>query len=446
MTLKNFSAQHPNRTPAARLLGCLLVLLLLAPGAALAQGNPPITILINESPWLAGFEALVERYEEQTGNEVELNITPFPGMLQKSRNAVTADESEFDLINLNEQWYSLFYANDLVTPIAEIDPDFALDPEVIEYEHATRWDAEVGYSTEDGVLYGLPINGNIQLFFYREDLFEEAGLEAPRTWDDVRAAAEALHDPPRRFALVNRTSPGNWEFQAYLYGYGGEILRLDEGSGRWEVAVNEAPAVEALRQWVDISETYGPPNYANLGQAEVVSLMQSGRAAMAHMVGAAAPNLEDPDQSTVAGQVAATVVPGPSPDARATVSGIWVMGIPNNLPMERKRAALDFMAWALTKDAQLHYARSGAIPVRQDVYEELGQEEEFRWMQAMAESTPYIRAQPRVAEAPQIIDVLTTNVSAAVLGEVTPEEAMQRAAEEIQRIMEAGGYDVAPLD
>lgn len=433
-----------HRSPVPWAAAAIFALLL--SGSALAQQNPPITILINESPWFSGFEALVQQYEEDTGNEVELNVTPFPGMLQRSRNAVTADVSEFDLINLNEQWYSPFYANGLVTPIHEIDPEFELDPQVIEYAAATRWNEEIGYSTEDGVLYGLPINGNIQLFFYREDLFEEAGLEAPVTWQDVEEAAAALHDPPNRFALLNRTSPGNWEFQSYLHSFGGGILEIDEETGQWDVVLNEEASIEGLRRWIEYSSEFGPPNYANLGQAEVISLMASGRAAMAHMVGAAAPNLNDPEQSAVVGQVAATVVPGPTAEERATMSGIWVMGIPQNLPDERKQAALDFMEYALTFEAQMLYARAGAIPVRQDVYEQLGQEEGFEWMQAMAESTPYITAQPRVAEAPQIIEILTANVSEALLGTIAPEDALQRAAEEIQAIMEDGGYDVVPLD
>jgi maltose-binding protein MalE len=57
---------------------------------------PAITILINESPWLAGFEALVNKYVEETGNQVNLNRTAFIGMLEKSRNAVQASESEFE--------------------------------------------------------------------------------------------------------------------------------------------------------------------------------------------------------------------------------------------------------------------------------------------------------------------------------------------------------------
>jgi multiple sugar transport system substrate-binding protein len=421
------------------------ILLALA-GTGVAQQNPPITILINNSPWLAGFEALVEKYRQDTGNQVVLNVTPFDGMLQRSRDAVSSNVSEFDIINLNEQWYSMFYSNELVVPINEIDPDFELDPEVIEYDYATRWDHEVDYSTANGVIYGLPINGNIQLLYYRKDLFQEAGLRPPRTWEELEEAARVLHDPPRTFGLVNRTSPGNWEVQSYLYGYGGGLIRLDEATGRWDVIVNEEPSVRAVEQWVHLTRTYGPPNFANVSQAEMFGLMASGRAAMAHMVGASAPDLDDPEQSAVVGKVGTTLVPGPTAEDRATTSGIWVMGIPTNLPDERQRAALDFLEYALTKDAQLYYARAGAIPVRQDVYEELGQEEGFEWMLAFAESTEYIHEQPRVVEGPQIIEAFQRWVGEAVLQSLTPEGAMQRAAEQIQGIMEAGGYDVEPLD
>ena len=102
--------------------------------AVAAQDDvPPISILINDSPWLAGFEALVDMYVAETGNQVNLDVTPFPGMLQKSVNAVQGETSPYDIINLNEQWYSQFYNGALVTPITDIDPDFELDPNIIEY-------------------------------------------------------------------------------------------------------------------------------------------------------------------------------------------------------------------------------------------------------------------------------------------------------------------------
>jgi multiple sugar transport system substrate-binding protein len=409
------------------------------------QPLPRITILINESPWLAGFEALVNKYVEETGNQVTLNRTPFAGMLEKSRNAVQAPESEFDILTLNEQWYMQFYAGGLVTPIKEIDPNFVLDSQIIEYEWATRWDPELGYSTESGEIYGLPINGNIMLFFYRKDLFEAQGLDAPQTWADVEAAAQLLKNEDMSGYVV-RANPPNWEFQAFLASHGGSIFKLDEKTGEWEVTLNSPEALQALNTWLKLGREYGPANYSDNGQAEMIALMASGKVPQMVLVGAAAPDFDNPEKSTVIGNVAAVPVPGLVAGSNATMSGIWVTGIPHNLPDERKQAALSFLNWALTKDAQLFYAQAGAIPVRQDVYEEMSSDsEQGWWMKAMADSTVFIHAQPRLSETPQIIEVIDRRLKTALISEITPEQALLEAAKEIHKILTDAGYRVKPL-
>lgn len=40
---------------------------------------------------------------------------------------------------------------------------------------------------------------------YRADLFEEAGLDAPTSFSDIRAAIDALHNPPERYGFVAAT-------------------------------------------------------------------------------------------------------------------------------------------------------------------------------------------------------------------------------------------------
>ncbi len=434
------------------------VLVASAPGVSFAQKAStinflrqraqvePITILINDSPWFPGFEVLVNNYVDATGNDVNLNVTPFAGMLEKSRNAVLGDESEFDILNLNEQWYMPFYAGGLVKPITEIKPDFELDPNIIEYDSATRWDPNVRYSTPDGAIYGLPINGNIQLYFYRRDLFEEEGVAVPNTWDEVETVAQMFHNPPEMHGWTIRSKPPNFPYQAFLESYGTSVIRLDLETGAWSVGLAGPEAIEATNMFLHLGRTYGPANYADMGQAENMALMASGRLAQAHMVCAVAPNFDNEDQSVVVGKMGAGVVPG-GPVSRATMSGIWVMGIPHNLPEARQVAALTFLEWALSKDAQLDYTLAGGIPVRQDVYEELASDEKIGWwMKAMADSTPYIKAQPRLAETPQIIEVIDRRIGQAIVDELSIEEALQEASKEIQAILEAGEYNVTPLE
>src|SRR5258708_3021107 len=60
------------------------VLLAVAAGSGRAQTSfldvgkqVPITILINSSPWLGGFQSVAGLYEQQTGNKISLDVTPY---------------------------------------------------------------------------------------------------------------------------------------------------------------------------------------------------------------------------------------------------------------------------------------------------------------------------------------------------------------------------------
>jgi multiple sugar transport system substrate-binding protein len=415
-------------------------------GATPSQGQPPISVLINSSPWLESFKAMVALYQKETGNQVNLDVTPFPGMLQKSRNAVTAPTSEYDLLNLNEEWYQQFYRGGLVTPLKEIDPNFRLDPQVIEYQYADRWDSKANLSTKDGEIYGLPINGNIQILYYRKDLFEQKGLKPPATFDELLSDAKAFHDPPNLYGFITRTSDDPiFNYMAFLHGFGGEVVRFDSGSGKWSVDIAKKPALDALKFWLTMAWTYNPPDYAKIDQAAMISLMASGKAAMVIIVDAAASNFDNPKVSTVIGKVGAVVTPGLTPTMHAPTSGIWVMGIPHNLPAERKRAALTFLQWAMTLKAETAYADAGGIVVRDDVYKAMAQDPKFWWAKAVSDSTPYIRPFPRVSPASEIHLLLNDLLRQTVAKQVEPDAMLSQAAQKIQALMTEAGYPMAPL-
>ena len=62
--------------------------------------------------------------------------------------------------------------------------------------------------TGDGAPAAVPVDGWGQLLLFRKDLFAEKGLEVPDSWDGILKAAEALHDPPRRWGFEAATDPG----------------------------------------------------------------------------------------------------------------------------------------------------------------------------------------------------------------------------------------------
>ena len=57
----------------------------------------------------------------------------------------------------------------------------------------------------DGEIVSVPTDGWTQLVVYRKDLFEANGLSAPKTFADIEAAINTLHNPPSMYGFVAAT-------------------------------------------------------------------------------------------------------------------------------------------------------------------------------------------------------------------------------------------------
>jgi multiple sugar transport system substrate-binding protein len=60
--------------------------------------------------------------------------------------------------------------------------------------------------TDDGYA-SVPLSGWTQLLVYRQDLFQEAGLDPPTDYASIRAALDELHSPPDMYGFVAATDP-----------------------------------------------------------------------------------------------------------------------------------------------------------------------------------------------------------------------------------------------
>src|SRR5215510_7275803 len=125
---------------------CVAVVTVLVAGSAVAQKpsadvgkQPPITVLIGSTPWYPAFEKVVGLYEEQTGNRIKLDVTPFAQILEKARNATRSGQSPYDLMTLDTQWTIEFYEGGFLTPLKEIDASFELPKEVLRFGDSGYW-------------------------------------------------------------------------------------------------------------------------------------------------------------------------------------------------------------------------------------------------------------------------------------------------------------------
>jgi multiple sugar transport system substrate-binding protein len=410
----------------------------------------PITIVINQSPWFDAFSKTVEAYEKETGNKVTLDVNPFAGSAEKQRNSVRAREGAFDVLVMNSTWLEEFFHGGFLTPLNDIDPTFKIDPQVISYDETAYWDAKAKrHSATTGVPYGVPINGNIQVLYYRADLYEKAGLKVPQTWDELAANAAKLNNPPAIYGIVLRgarsASDISYDWMPYLHSYNGAIFR-DEKAGDFTVTINSPQAKQALDMYIDLAKKSGPPNPGSYGQAQVIQALLTGKAAHATPVIAAWPQVDDPNKSAVVGKINVAVLPhGPGGKSTPTL-GHFIGGIPKNIPKDRQVAALAFLRWFQTYDAQVKYAQAGQPPIRKDVFNApFMKTPPFRWASAVAESTPNARMMYTVPEGPQIVSVLELRLNQALIGEKTSADALNSMAVEIQDIMQKAGYKTGRL-
>ena len=108
--------------------------------------------------------------------------------------------------------------------------------------------------SQDGVATGVPSDGWGQLLIYRKDLFEKAGLAAPKTLDDVRAAAEKLNGDGT-VGITLATAPGDGftaeSFEHVALAQGCQLV--DDGGN---VTIDSPACVEAFRLYGDLASKY----------------------------------------------------------------------------------------------------------------------------------------------------------------------------------------------
>jgi multiple sugar transport system substrate-binding protein len=428
----------------------LAVIALAAAAPSLAQKafldvgkQADVTVLVGSTPWYPAFEKAVGQYEQQTGNHIKLDVTPFGNILEKARNAVRSGQSPYGLMTLDTQWTIEFYEGGFLSPLTDIDAAFVMPKEVLAYGDSGYWNAQKRWRTADGgKLMAYTVLGNVQLLYFRGDLLKQAGIAPPATWNDVLAACTKLAKPPATYGFVARGEKGNgirYDWQSVMLAEGAQVVKNPE-AGDYTVTINSPQAKAALDLYIELLKRCGPPNFGSLGQGDVIQLLATGKAPLGDVVTAAFASFEDPNKSAVVGKLETAPLPSGAGGARGAVIGNWNAVVPKNAPDAQKKAALAFSRWFLTYDAQRAFAEAGGIPNRSDVYtSDLAKNPKYRWMPVYLETQQFARQELGYAEGAQVEQILGLRLNQALIGEMSSGKALNSAAAEIEALFRKNG-------
>jgi multiple sugar transport system substrate-binding protein len=145
----------------------------------------------------------------------------------------------------------------------------------------------------DGKTVAIAFDANSQHLFYRKDVLEKAGVQPPKTYEDVLAAAKAIKDKGiMPYPLAAADKPG-WdlgaEFVNIYLGEGGDFFT----PGGPKLAINNDQGQAALKLMKDLT-AYMPPDYLSYDADEMKATYLAGKVAMMDGWGSYANTVIDP--------------------------------------------------------------------------------------------------------------------------------------------------------
>lgn len=413
-------------------------------GGALGTGES-ITVITSQAPWNPAYEAVVEAYEEASGVTVDLRAFPNDDVKTQMLNDIQGGNQTYDVYQINEPDLAQFNVNGWLEVFTDIDSGYELDSEIFTYDNIPYWNDEAKTFEEGGALTAVPLMGNLQLIIYREDVYEDLGLEVPTSWEEVIENGRAVQDAGALpYGFVNRLqgTPGasaiSYDFLPFFYSQGASWF-VDEGAD-WTPNVDTPEAIRAAELFREAA-TLGPADTKALGQAQAIAVMQAGDSAQLQVVAAAANSMQDEANSNVVGQVGYAPLPVRPDGGPAAASGLWTLAIPSGLDEERSSAALDFIDWVTSADGMRVFVENGGIPTRSDVYDapDLSDAQQD-YLEAVAASAESTSGQFRYEFAGEFLGVTETILADIAAGDVSPADGMARMQEQLTALIEDVGY------
>jgi multiple sugar transport system substrate-binding protein len=287
----------------------------------------------------------------------------------------------------------------------------------------------------DGSMYGLPFDGETTGLFYRTDLFDAAGIEEPpATWEEFEQTAAALTDPSKKqYGVAMFSTEAAYYWYPWLWQAGGDLLSAD---GQ-DVEFDSAEGVAAAEFYVNLARKYAPPDYLSSDSWNGRVTFASGKAAMYIAGNWFAGNTisEFPD---IEGKWATAPLPKGDAGCATTLAGDSLIVLGTTEQQDASWLWIEFLSrpenmttWTIGEPT------STLLPPRQSILDSDQLTEGKPFLQGFADdmgcAVVSTIEQPKF---PEVEAILNEKLGEAMVGEITPAEAVEQAAAEGEEILD----------
>jgi ABC-type glycerol-3-phosphate transport system substrate-binding protein len=359
-------------------------------GTASAQDRKIVPFLTAESSPEAVTQilALIEQFEEANPDVgIELQLTSNDNRGPRIINSVSVGD-ELGIFEIERRLVPDFTRAGYLLPLDSIVEEIGVDKFI---------PGSLLYWPWDGSLYQFTSDLSAATLYWRKDLFEEAGLAEPDSFERLLAASEKLHGQNNisgnAFESSNRG--GVQRFVTFLWQNGGDFYTKDG-----DLAFDRAGSKQAVEDYAELNK-YAPDGNHSWGSLDAVSAFAAGRVAMALFPGRLGYQVgtKAPDIAKVTGNREARVARG-GKGPRVVYGAVTSYSIGSTVkhPEEAKR----FLTFLFTGQPLLDYAMGvpGHIaPALKETQALMLEQDnpyikEYRdWVETILEATTYFNAE-----------------------------------------------------
>ena len=392
-----------------------------------AQTQQPITITtLIRADEAQQLQPLVTNFNQQH-DDIKFQIIEAPSDSNQVEDLYTSSlllgNSPYDLVYMDIVWTPKFAAAGWLENLSD---------RLTATEAQQYLEGDIAGGMYENKLYRIPFRSDAGMLYYRQDLLEKAGYAPPETFKELLEISQDLQQQGlTEWGYV-------WQGKQYE-GLAAMFVEILQGSGAFwvnpdtlEVGLDRPEALEAvefLRK--AIATEVSPPGVTTYAEEETRLLFQNGKAAFLRnwpYVYSAA--LDSP----IAGKYSIKpMVHGEGKDSGACLGG-WGIGIAKTT--KHSDAAWEVISFLSSEESQRKFVlETGFVPSRTSLFNDQAIVSKYNYYPKLLDVVQSSALRPPISQYAQASDILQRYLSAAITGKMTPEKAMQAAANETRNLL-----------
>ncbi|MGW8976115.1 extracellular solute-binding protein [Streptomyces platensis] len=367
----------------------------------------------------ATYRKLAEGFQQQHPKvRVKYVNVPFGDANAKFKNAAGGNSGAPDVMRTEVAWVADF-AN--LGYLAPLDGTPALDKTDDYLPQA------VGSTKFKGKTYAAPQVIDTLGLFYNKKLLKDAGVEVPKTFDELAKAAKKIKAKTGATALYLRGDDSYW-FLPYLYGEGGDMVNARDKV----VEIDDGAGVRAFKTIKGLVDSKAAVTDATDGQENQLKALKDGTVAMAvdgpwDIEGARAGKaFKDKKNLGVA------PVPGGS-TAQGSPQGGWNLSV--YAGSKNLRASYAFVKYmSSAKVQQETNEKLSLLPTRKSVYE-VPAVKSNEMVQFFKPAVDGAVQRPWIAQGNSLFEPVKVQMNKVLTGASSPEQAAKATGDAYRKLL-----------